>query len=31
MSVKAIVFDLGGVIVELDFSKFFKEVIGKIT
>ena len=27
MPIKAIVFDLGGVIVELDFSKFFKEVI----
>ena len=27
MTIKAIVFDLGGVIVELDFSKFFKEVI----
>jgi putative hydrolase of the HAD superfamily len=27
MTIKAIVFDLGGVIIELDFSKFFKEVI----
>lgn len=27
MTIKAIVFDLGGVVIELDFSKFFKDVI----
>ncbi|MFX1391828.1 MAG: HAD family hydrolase [Promethearchaeota archaeon] len=27
MTIKAIIFDLGGVIVEFDFSKFFKEII----
>ncbi len=27
MTIKTIVFDLGGVIVELDFSQFFKNVI----
>ena len=27
MTIKALIFDLGGVIVDLDFSKFFKEVI----
>ena len=27
MKIKAIIFDLGGVIVELDFSRFFKDVI----
>jgi len=27
MTIKALIFDLGGVIVDLDFSRFFKEVI----
>ncbi|MFX0041464.1 MAG: HAD family hydrolase [Candidatus Hodarchaeota archaeon] len=27
MTIKAIIFDLGGVVVELDFSRFFKDVI----
>ncbi|MBD3193908.1 MAG: HAD-IA family hydrolase [Candidatus Lokiarchaeota archaeon] len=27
MAIKAIIFDLGGVIVELDFSKFYEEII----
>jgi len=27
MAIKCIIFDLGGVIVELDFSRFFNEVI----
>ncbi|MFX1410482.1 MAG: HAD family hydrolase [Promethearchaeota archaeon] len=27
MKIKAIIFDLGGVVVELDFSRFFKDVI----
>ena len=27
MRIKAIIFDLGGVVVELDFSRFFKDVI----
>lgn len=27
MTIKAIIFDLGGVIVELDFSRFFKDII----
>ena len=27
MTIKAIIFDLGGVVVELDFSRFFKDII----
>ncbi len=27
MTIKAIIFDLGGVVIEFDFTKFFKEVI----